>query len=107
MYQKNGKYVFSPSDLMYFMNSPFSLWMDRFSKEYPNSLSDRDAENELSGVLQQKIHQQEATLEATFIAQGYSVTKVAEIPHKQQKAVTLQDARGHECYCTGSTISQI
>lgn len=34
----SGQIVFSPSDLINYLKSPFSSWMDRYSKEYPGKL---------------------------------------------------------------------
>ena len=46
MYKINGKITYSPTDLMVFMNSPFSSWMARLSVDHPERLkgieNDRD-----------------------------------------------------------------
>jgi predicted RecB family nuclease len=38
MYKENGQLVFSPSDLVRFMESPYSCWMERYHLEFPGIL---------------------------------------------------------------------
>jgi len=38
MYRNHGQLVYSPSDLIRFMESPFSSWMDRYNLEFPGQL---------------------------------------------------------------------
>lgn len=35
----SGKLLFSPTDLVVFLDSPFASWMDRYSVEYPGALT--------------------------------------------------------------------
>jgi len=39
MYRIKGQLVYSPSDLIRFMESPFSSWMDRYNLEFPGQLT--------------------------------------------------------------------
>ena len=38
MYKKQQEYIYSASDLITYMNSPFSSWMSRLALEYPERL---------------------------------------------------------------------
>ena len=57
----SGQLVFSPSDLIRYLASPFASWMDRYSLENPGSLT-LDAETEDERLLAQTGKQQEQTV---------------------------------------------
>jgi len=44
MIKVNNSYLYSPSDLIRYQNSPFASWMERYDLEYPGEL-ERDPEN--------------------------------------------------------------
>jgi hypothetical protein len=46
MKKQSGSVIYSPSDLIRFLESPFASWMDRFHLENPDALSpDEDSED--------------------------------------------------------------
>lgn len=52
MYKKDNGIAYSPSDLMVFMNSPFSSWMTRLSLDYPERLEGVEKDHdEMMGLL--------------------------------------------------------
>jgi predicted RecB family nuclease len=46
MQRVDGRLVYSPSDLIRYLESPYSTWMDRFYLEYPGKLKPDDASEE-------------------------------------------------------------
>lgn len=51
--KKTGLLIFSPSDLMKFMDSPFQTWMNRYKLEFPNSKDAnlKDKQDEMQNLL--------------------------------------------------------
>ena len=76
MYKKRDKYIFSPSDLSRYMDSPFASWMDRYSLEYPQLSPAKDHADALAASLQKRGYAHEDTLEAEFRERGLSVEKI-------------------------------
>lgn len=89
MQLKHGKYFFSPSDLICFMDSPFASWMDRFAMEFPSRAPQKDADDALIGVLQTKGFAHEDEQESSFRDQGLSVLKVEGTTSREQAESTL------------------
>ena len=91
MYQKNNQWVYSPTDLVTFMRSPFELWMNRAVKLKPELELLRDAEDEALKALQQKGYQHEGEV---FVALTDSASsKVIDIdtfPVHERHAETIQ-----------------
>ena len=78
---------YSPSDLTLFMHSPFASWMKRFSLEFPDKAPEKDPDDALMGVLQNKGFQHEKAQEELFKSQGLSVQKIeAEIIEQKKQA---------------------
>jgi len=48
MYKEKDQLVFSPSDLVRFMESPYSAWMERYHLEFPGSLTPDEPTAELT-----------------------------------------------------------
>ncbi|WP_044411185.1 TM0106 family RecB-like putative nuclease [Thiomicrospira microaerophila] len=55
-----GDYLYSPSDLTSFMQSPFASWMERAAKEQPDLLAQKDKPDALMTSLQSKGYTHEA-----------------------------------------------
>jgi hypothetical protein len=51
--KKTGLLIFSASDLMKFMDSPFQTWMNRYKLEFPNSKNAflQDVDDEIKSLL--------------------------------------------------------
>ncbi len=61
MYKSNNSIVFSPSDLMVYMTSPFSSWMSRLAVDYPERLEGiKKDHDEMMGLLAEKGNQHES-----------------------------------------------
>ncbi len=46
MHYQSGRLIFSPSDLIRFLASPFSSWMDRYHLENPHTIEPDEEEEE-------------------------------------------------------------
>ncbi|MCW5588091.1 MAG: TM0106 family RecB-like putative nuclease [Legionellales bacterium] len=69
-------FKYSPTDLTLFMRSPFASWMNRFVLEFPEKAPERDSDDELMEVLQNKGFQHEKAQEELLKSQGLSVQKI-------------------------------
>ncbi len=95
MYKKHEKYIFSPSDLTRFMESPFASWMDRYTMEFPDHAPAKDQADALVVSLQKRGFAHEDQLEAEFREQGLSVVKIeAESAVEKHKATLSAMNRG-------------
>lgn len=70
-----GEVVFSPTDLVRFMSSPFASWMDRFHLECPGQL-EPDAATEDEKLVQQAGLAHEAAVLEEFRESGIEVTSI-------------------------------
>lgn len=89
MQKKHEKYIFSPSDLTRYMESPFASWMDRYTMEYPDLAPAKDVTDALAGSLQQRGFAHEDQLEAEFREQGLSVVKIEGESFDEKHKATL------------------
>jgi predicted RecB family nuclease len=79
VYKNNNDLVFSPSDLMVFMNSPFSSWMTRLLLDYPERLEGIEKDHdEMMGLLAKKGDEHETEFLA-HLNQEYGDEHVAVI----------------------------
>ncbi len=79
MYKTNNSITYSPSDLMVFMNSPFSSWMARLSVDYPERLEGIEKDHdEMMGLLATKGNTHEL-LFLDELKQQYGADNVAVI----------------------------
>lgn len=102
MYKKNEKYIFSPSDLTRFMESPFASWMDRYTMEYPHLAPAKDQADALVDSLQKRGFAHEDQLEVEFREQGLSVVKIeAENVEEKHKATVSAINRGDDVIVQG------
>ena len=89
MYKINGSITYSPSDLMVFMNSPFSSWMARLLVDYPERLKGIEKDqDEMMGLLANKGNEHEL-LFLDEVKQQYGVANVAVI---NQDLATAEEA---------------
>lgn len=79
-----GKLIYSPTDLTKYLDSPFAIWMDRFTREYPDKAPDTDPPDPLMSKLAEKGYLHEDKTEQAFRDQGLSVEKLS-------RHATLQD----------------
>ncbi len=73
---KDGKVIYSPSDLIRFMESPFASWMDRLHLENP-ALATPDAESAEQRLVAEAGNTHEAAFLARLVAEGRDVCSVA------------------------------
>lgn len=71
---KYSKY--SPTDLTLFVKSPFALWMNRFVCEFSDEAPEKDADDELVAVLQNKGFKHENIQKEVFESQGLLVVTI-------------------------------
>ena len=72
MYKLNGTYIYSPSDLITFMESDYVSWMDRFYLECPEAVRP-DEDEETDRIIQAKGEEHERTFLAELLADGHDV----------------------------------
>ena len=95
MYKKNNHLVFSPSDLMVFMNSPFSSWMTRLALDYPERLEGVEKDHdEMMGLLAKKGNEHEESFLAQ-LKQEYGEQNIAVInPDRATAEEATREAMG-------------
>ncbi|MBB3167504.1 TM0106 family RecB-like putative nuclease [Simiduia aestuariiviva] len=93
MYQQQGQWVYSPSDLTTFLASPYASWMNRLAKAYPNDAPARDPADGLMGVLQQRGYAHEARIVDELSAQGLSVFTIEADDNDERAARTVEAMR--------------
>ncbi|MCC7531064.1 MAG: hypothetical protein IT342_21270 [Candidatus Melainabacteria bacterium] len=77
MQRSAGKLVFSPSDLIKFMESEYITWMDRFDLEHPG-IAERDPESETDKILQARGIAHEAEHLAQLRAAGREIIDISD-----------------------------
>ena len=80
MYKLNGTYIYSPSDLITFMESDYVSWMDRFYLECPEAVRP-DEDEETDRIIQAKGEEHERTFLAELLADGHDVV---DLPRRQR-----------------------
>lgn len=76
MYPVNLKNIYSPTDLTLFTQSPFALWMNRFASEFSDEAPEKDPDDELLSVLQNKGFKHESIQKKAFESQGLLVLTI-------------------------------
>lgn len=76
MYQKQGSWIFSPSDLSQYLASPFASWMNRLAVESPAQTPPRDPADPLLTVLQERGYAHEAQLVEQWRVRGHVVEEI-------------------------------
>ena len=72
MHKKDGKLIFSPSDLNRFMDSEFITWMDRYNLEFPGAVTP-DQPSDTDRLLWKKGLDHEAEFLASLKSQGLEI----------------------------------
>ena len=89
MITHGDKIIFSPSDLVRFVASPFSSWMDRFNLENPGELKP-DEETEDQRLIAETGNEHEHSVLEDFKASGIGVAEIATDDIRQARADTLE-----------------
>ncbi len=84
----SGQLVFSPSDLIRYLASPFASWMDRYSLENPGAIAP-DEETEDGQLIAQTGAQHERAVLDEFKASGANVVEIPRIDPVVARATTL------------------
>lgn len=85
--------LYSPSNLIRYMESPFASWMDRYAIEFPHLAPEKDPQDPLSNTLEKRGFAHEDQLEASFREQGLSVVRIEGDTDETKKNATLSSMR--------------
>lgn len=84
----NDNLIFSPSDLILFLESPFASWMEHFSLITPETLDLKDQDDAMMLMLQDKGAEHESSVLEELKRQGLTITDIGLSSDK--KAETIQ-----------------
>ncbi|QGP52354.1 putative RecB family nuclease, family (plasmid) [Piscirickettsia salmonis] len=87
MLREQSDYIFSPSDLTLYMESPFALWMNRYAKEYPDYAPAPDAEDIMGNMLQNKGDEHEQEILKGFAATGLNISDLSHVCDRQAATI--------------------
>lgn len=90
MRKLNGSYIYSPSDLITFMESEYVSWMERFYRECPDAVQP-DEEAETDRIVQAKGEEHERTFLNELIDEGHDVI---DLEGNRDPAATIHAMRG-------------
>lgn len=91
MKKENGEYIYSPSDLVNFVQSPFASWMSRLALDHPDQCPEKDPDDPLMNYLAQKgIEHEAAFLDELKLRHPDLVTIEGTDSIEQRKTETLQ-----------------
>lgn len=85
MQKRNGKIIYSPSDLIRYMESPYASWMDRFYLEFPDKVKPDVADEQLKSLQKRGIEHEKRYLQSLKQASG----GVRELTTEDSHATTL------------------
>jgi predicted RecB family nuclease len=89
MIKTKSGYTYSPSDLTLYMFSPFASWMSRFVLEQPHESPDKDEDDQLMILLQQRGYAHEDALEAQLVSEGKTLLKIEAATNQEKCQATL------------------
>jgi len=69
--KNRGAITYSPSDLTMYMSSPFASWMARYALERPDNLPEKDEQDALMDLLQQRGYRHEEVIERLYVVRPY------------------------------------
>ncbi len=87
MHLEASQLIFSPSDLIQFMDSPFASWMEHLALLHPERTPVPDEHDALGDVLQELGNQHEQDVLASFLAQGLSVANIQHAANPFQETL--------------------
>ncbi len=91
----NEQLIYSPSDLIKFMESDFITWMDRYNLEFPEQIKPDDSDTYLK-ILQDKGHKHEYDFLNKLKEQGRKVTEIDDSKNRlKPSCTTLKIIRKH------------
>ena len=93
MKKEQGSYCYSPSDLTLYMGSQFASWMSRYVIECPENAPDRDVDDALMELLQQRGYAHEDALETRFISEGKTLVKIEGGSQEDRARATVEAMR--------------
>ena len=72
----NDNLIFSPSDLILFLESPFASWMEHFSLISPEALAFKDQDDAMMLMLQDKGAEHESSVLEGLKRQGLTIEDI-------------------------------
>ena len=99
MHKLNGNYIYSPSDLITFMESDYVSWMERFSLECPDTVEPDEAREE-DLIIRAKGEEHEETFLEKLLADGHDVIDLKSVREPGETIQAMQ--AGHEVIYQGS-----
>lgn len=83
----SGQWVFSPSDLVRYLASPFASWMDRYHLEQPSAAMPDEATEEAALIAQTGERHEQAVLQE-FRASGSAMVEIPTRDHAAARTAT-------------------
>ena len=87
---QSGKFLYSPSDLITFMESPFASWMEKAKILDPSFQELMDPEDEMLKLLQKKGYEHEADFLEVIKETGREIHKINSLSPEEMKAETRE-----------------
>src|SRR5258708_94546 len=93
MRRLNGQCIYSPSDLVRFLESEYVSWMDRLYLELPGSV-EPDSDNPEDEILRAKGEEHEVAFLEQLIATGHDVVNLKdEVGNLDETTRAMRDGR--------------
>lgn len=89
---QHGSLVYSPSDLTLFMESPFASWMEHLALVSPEKAPERDPDDGMMIMLQEKGGEHESSVLDALKAQGLSVADISGASDKEVATIEAMKA---------------
>jgi predicted RecB family nuclease len=93
MRYEKGRLVFSPSDLIRYLASPFSSWMNRYHLEHPGAV-DPDEQTADQRLIAQTGNEHEAAILAEFRASPMGLAEIGGVGFEAAHRLTVEAVRG-------------
>ena len=91
MRRLHDEILFSPSDIARFVESPFSIWMDRYALDHPGEI-DRDAESDAAALLKRAGREHERRVLEKFRKQGRQIVVIDDVGSLEDRIAATQAA---------------
>lgn len=92
MKKQNGVLLFSPSDLVTYLQSPFATWMNRWQLEDPDTCPEKDPQDELMSHLSQKGLEHEAQFLGVLRDQYKTLVEISDDGTDEERVAKTLDA---------------